>query len=113
MSNQKPQMALADHSKTYPVKSKDVTWKVLDGETVLLNLDTGVYFTLNATGTAVWELYNGRTSLAEITKVLCEQFDVTSEQARRDLMELTQRLLDEGLVKIADDTTTTQGAHRA
>ena len=106
-------MALADLSKTYPVKSKDVTWKVLDGEAVLLNLDTGVYFTLNATGTAVWNLLDGQTSLAEISRALCEQFDITFEEARRDLMELTQRLLDEGLVRITDDTSTTQGAHRA
>jgi hypothetical protein len=106
MSDQKPPMALADLSNTYPVKSKDVTWKVLDGETVLLNLDTGVYFTLNATGTAAWELFDGQTSLTEITRVLCEQSDVTLEQGRRDLMELTKALMDEGLVSVTDHTTT-------
>lgn len=109
MSDQNPPMALADLSNTYPVKSKDVTWKVLDGETVLLNLDTGIYFTLNATGTEVWELYDSQTSLAEITRVLCEQFDVTMEQAQRDLIELTQGLLNEGLVRVTHGTSTAPG----
>jgi hypothetical protein len=113
MSDQKTPMALADLSNTYPVKSKDVTWKVLDGETVLLNLDTGIYFTLNATGTGVWELFDGQTSLAETARALCEQFDVTLEQAERDCMELAKALMDEGLVRITDDTSTTQGTHRA
>ena len=102
-----------DPSKTYLIRSKDVAWKELDGEAVVLNLDSGIYFTLNATGTAVWERINGTTSLEEIGRGLCEQFEVTMEQAQRDLLELTQTLLDEGLVRVTDDTSTAPGTQRA
>lgn len=103
-------MILDDVSKTYPVKSKHVTWKVLDDESVLLNLDTGVYFTLNAPGTEVWLRIDGETSLAMLANSLCDRFEVTLEQAQRDLIELTQTFLDEGLVRITDGTSTTSGA---
>ena len=106
-------MSLDDPSKTYLAKNKNVAWKVLDGESVVLNLDSGVYFTLNMTGTAVWERIDGATSLEEIGRGLCEQFEVTSEQAQRDLLELTRTLMDEGLVRITDDTSTAPGAQRA
>ncbi len=103
-------MTLGDLQITYPVKSKDVTWKVLDGEGIILNLETGVYFTLNVTGTACWERLDGKTSLAMIASDLVERFDVPLEQAQRDLMELTRTLVDEGLVGITDGTSTTAGA---
>jgi hypothetical protein len=102
-----------DPSKTYLIRSKNVAWKVLDGESVVLNLDSGVYFTLNMTGTAVWERIDGATSLEEIGRGLCEQFEITVEQAQGDLLELTQTLLDEGLIRVTDDTSTAPGAQRA
>ena len=106
-------MLLNDPSNTYPIKSKNVAWNVLDGESVVLNLHSGVYFTLDMTGTAVWERIDGATSLEEIGRGLCEQFEVTSEQAQRDLLELTRTLLDEGLVRVTDDTSTAPGTQRA
>jgi len=106
-------MPLDDPSNTYPIKSKNVAWKVLDGESVVLNLDSGVYFTLDMTGTAVWERIDGATSLEEIGRGLCEQFEITVEQAQRDLIELTKSFLDEGLVRVTDDTSTAPGTQRA
>ena len=106
-------MLLNDSMNTYLIRSKNVAWKVLDGESVVLNLDSGVYFTLNMTGTAVWERIDGATSLEEIGGGLCEQFDVTLEQAKRDLIELTQTLLDDGLVGVTDDTSTAPGTQKA
>jgi len=106
-------MVLSDPANTYPAKNKNVAWKELDGEAVVLNLDSGVYFTLNTTGTAVWQRIDGATSLEEIGRGLWEQFDITVEQAQRDLLELTQALLDEGLVKVTDDTSTAPGTQRA
>jgi len=106
-------LLLNDSMNTYLIRSKNVAWKVLDGESVVLNLDSGVYFTLNMTGTAVWERIDGATSLEEIGGGLCEQFDVTLEQAKRDLIELTQTLLDDGLVGVTDDTSTAPGTQKA
>lgn len=88
---------------SYPIRSEHVTWKALDGESVLLNLETGVYFSLNETGTAAWELFDGATSLATVGEALCARFHVPAEQVRQDLFELTQTLVEEGLVKICED----------
>ena len=106
-------MVLSDPANTYLAKNKNVAWKLLEGEALALNLDSGVYFTLNTTGTAVWERIDGATSLTEIACGLCEQFDVTLEQAQQDLIELTQTLMDEGLIKVTNDTSTALGVQRA
>jgi hypothetical protein len=101
---------MSDHTTTCPIRSEHVTWKALEGESVLLNLETGVYFSLNETGTAAWELFDGATSLATVGKALCARYNVPAEQAQQDLFELTQMLLDEGLVKIRENHSTPSGA---
>ncbi len=103
-------MELGDLARICPMKGEHVTWKALEGESVLLNLETGVYFTLNETGTAAWELFDGAIPLVAIGETLCARFDAPSAQVRQDLLELTQTLLEEGLVRIREDSSTSSGA---
>ena len=102
-------MTLNVPSLICPIRSEQVTWKALEGESVLLHLETGVYFTLNETGTAAWELFDGAIPLAAIGEALCARFDAPSAQVRQDLLELTQTLLEEGLVRIREDSSTPSG----
>lgn len=102
-------MTMSDSSSICPIRSEQVTWKALEGESVLLHLETGVYFTLNETGTAAWELFDGAIPLAAIGEALCARFDAPSAQVRQDLLELTQTLLEEGLVRIREDSSTSSG----
>ena len=55
-------------------------------------------FSLNGTGARVWELIDGSRQLREIHGVLVEEFDVTSEKARRDLLQLLDQLAAARLV---------------
>lgn len=97
-----------------PIRSEHVVWKALEGESVLLDLETGVYFSLNETGAAAWELFDGATSLATVGEALCARFNVSTEQIQRDLCELTQDLRKEGLVKIREeDPSASSGTDRS
>lgn len=77
----------------------DVQCSVLDGEAVLLNLETGAYFTLNRAGTVSWELLDGKRTLHQIHSAICERFEVSEEVARQDLLALVQHLDQEGLIQ--------------
>jgi hypothetical protein len=81
------------------VRSPDVNSTVLDKEAVLLNLENGVYYTLNPVGTTIWELMTGERTLAEILPALCERYDVSEAAAGRDLVALVTRLHREGLIR--------------
>ena len=41
----------------------EVIFRELDGEAVILNLDTGIYFGLDAVGTRIWRLIEERKPL--------------------------------------------------
>lgn len=79
-------------------RNPDVHWTVLDGEAVLLNLQNGVYYTLNRVGKTIWELFTGDQPLERILSALCERFDVTEDVAREDLIALVTRLRQEKLI---------------
>lgn len=87
---------MLDHVTLRP--SSDVQGASMDGETVLLNLNTGQYYTLNRLGSVIWELCNGRNTISDIHAVLCDRFDVAPERALDDLVALANHLVQEGLL---------------
>jgi hypothetical protein len=79
--------------------SPDVQGMTMDGETVLLDLSSGRYYTLNRLGSVIWEHCTGHTTVHDIHTVLCDRFDVAPERALDDLVTLVNELIQEGLLQ--------------
>ena len=79
--------------------SPDVQGTSMEGETVLLDLSTGRYYTLNRLGSVIWEHCTGHSTISDIHAVLCDRFEVAPEQALEDLVVLVSQLLQEGLLQ--------------
>ena len=84
----------------FPKQDEQVHSTVLDGESVLLNLSSGRYYTLNVVGSIIWDLCSGQHSLQQIHSALCEKFDVSVQQAKDDVLDLIVHLEHEGLLHI-------------
>jgi hypothetical protein len=72
----------------------------LDGESVLLNLDSERYFGLDATGTRLWELMTSQPCIASALEKLQEEYEVEPETLRAHLTELLGRLVENGLLQV-------------
>jgi len=79
--------------------SPDAQGTSMDGETVLLDISTGRYYTLNRLGSFIWEHCTGHSTIRDIHAALCDRFDVTAEQALDDLIDLVNQLLQERLLQ--------------
>ena len=79
--------------------SPDVQGTNMDGETVLLDLSSGRYYTLNRVGSVIWEHCTGDKTISDIQAVLCDRFDVAPERALDDLVALVNELIQEGLLQ--------------
>ncbi|MDH4079263.1 MAG: PqqD family protein [Nitrospira sp.] len=79
--------------------SPDVQGTSMDGETVLLDLSSGRYYTLNRVGSVIWEQCTGDKTISDIQAVLCDRFDVAPERALDDLVTLVNELTQEGLLQ--------------
>jgi len=67
-------------------------------EAVILDLDSGVYYGLNATGTRVWELLELGTPVSNIYDLMLEEFEVTPDCLNNDVQDLLRELVAKGLV---------------
>jgi hypothetical protein len=79
-----------------------VTAVAQGGETVLLNIAAGQYYSLNDVGTCVWELLAaaGDAGLAagSVIEHVQREYDVTPDRAQADVLKLLHDLRIAGLV---------------
>jgi hypothetical protein len=77
--------------------SQDAVFREIDGESVLLNLETGIYFGLDGVGTHVWQLAAENGSLRWICERLTALYDADAKTIERDLLGLADALIAKGL----------------
>ncbi|HEX8074274.1 MAG TPA: PqqD family protein [Thermoleophilaceae bacterium] len=80
--------------------SPDVLFQEFDGETVLLDRRTSVYFELDEVGTRAWQLLAENESLEPIVATLLTEYAVDEATLRRDLQALIDQLSARGLVQV-------------
>lgn len=80
--------------------AEHVLVRELEGESVLLNLDSENYFGLDDVGTRMWSVLTTSDTVQESFDVLAREFDVSAEQLRTDLTRLIEALIEHGLVQI-------------
>ena len=81
--------------------SKSVICADLNDEAVLLNVDTGVYFGLDALGSRIWKLIEHQRDEEEIVATLLEEYDVDRPRLEADLELFLGELQRHGLVGTA------------
>jgi Coenzyme PQQ synthesis protein D (PqqD) len=80
--------------------NEEVLFQELQGEAVLLNLKSGIYFGLDAVGTRIWQLFSTHQTLSAIAHAIIEEYDVTPECCETDLLTLVSELEQQGLVEL-------------
>jgi len=78
-------------------KNPDIVFRKIADEYILVPIRQNVgdlesIYTLNEVATRIWELVDGKRKISEIKKIITEEFEVTPEEAEKDLIELMQKL---------------------
>ena len=71
-----------------------------DGEKVMMSVEQGMYYGLDAVGSRIWELIEHPMSVSRLCDTLQEGFDVTSEACQRDVLDFLQELYKDALIEI-------------
>jgi hypothetical protein len=85
------------------VEGRSIVTRRIAGETILVPVaseigDLDAVYTLNDVGTFIWDLIDGRHSAQAIAEAVSAEYDVTLEEAARDVDELLSALESKGLV---------------
>ena len=75
----------------------------LAGEAAILQLESGVYYTLNPVGARVWTLVQQPVRVAALRDALLAEYDVEPERSEGDLLALLEQLAQEGLIEVRDE----------
>lgn len=75
----------------------------LGGEVAILNLSAGMYYGLDEVGARIWDLVQQPEVVSEIQATILEEYDVEPSRGKRDVLELLQELVNEGLIEVRDD----------
>jgi hypothetical protein len=78
----------------------DVIFRELDGEAIILNLATGMYFGLDEIGTRLWSLVTESGTLRRAVDVMAGEYDVERPALEGDALDLAGQLIDKGLVQV-------------
>lgn len=77
------------------------SFQPLGDSAVVLRIDSGQLYSANTTAQALLSAMDGERTLAEITSLLLDDFHVDRDVLERDLLALSQQLLDDGIVERA------------
>jgi CTP synthase (UTP-ammonia lyase) len=88
--------------KVYKKSDSIVSRKIAD-EFLLVPIKQNVgdlesIYTLNEVATRVWELIDGKKKVKEIQDKIVEEFEVTPQEAEKDLANLVKQLLAVGAI---------------
>ena len=77
--------------------SEDAVFREIEGESVVLNLESGMYYGLDEVGTLVWHAVEPRGTLRTAVERVVAEFDTDASTAEQDVLELAAGLVDKGL----------------
>jgi hemerythrin-like domain-containing protein len=82
--------------------AKDVIFQELEGEAILLNMRTGIYFGLNPVGMRIWRLLSEHGEVNRVTTMLLDEYNVSEDQLRNHLSDFIEKLKSKGLIEVRE-----------
>jgi Coenzyme PQQ synthesis protein D (PqqD) len=76
----------------------DVITQLVEGETVLVHLQTNEIYALNPTATRAWDMLSAGSSRDEVEETLLQEFDVPPDQLRDEMDTLIAELVEKKLL---------------
>lgn len=88
------------------VRNREVVCRQIEGELIIVPIRRGVgdlnsLYTLNPVGSLLWEFMAEGHTIEEMVRRVCEEFEVTAMQARKDITEFLDSMLEEKLIESA------------
>lgn len=84
---------------TYHINQAIVRWRIVDEEAVLINIENTFYYSLNKTGTLIWQLLLERPRpFAEIVGAVATRFRRTETEVGADVRQFLEQMGAENLL---------------
>ena len=79
----------------------DINWRLVDDEAIILNFNSGEYFSLNETGTDIFLAIKDNKPLNLLLEGQQNKFSMAAEELKKDIDDLLGELLQNNIIKKA------------
>jgi hypothetical protein len=87
----------------HSIQADAVAWREVDGEFVLISVETTHYYSLNSTGSDAWRiLLEGPQTVDSIASALAARHGLDSTSIHGEVSALLEQLRSEGLVRVEE-----------
>jgi hypothetical protein len=90
------------NNQRFRVNTPTVTHETIDGEAVIINLDSGNYYSLVEAGSFIWGLIDQGASASELQNRLQQTYNGDASDIDRSVQELLSQLQQENLIVPVD-----------
>jgi hypothetical protein len=85
-------------SDRYQVNQSKVIFEAFENEMVLINLDSGNYYSFSGSGAFIWDLLAAGSCVTEVVQRLREHFSSDGAEIESSVTAFVQNVVSEGLV---------------
>lgn len=72
----------------------------MDGEKVMLNVESGKYYNLGRIGGRIWELVESPISFTGMVEQLVAEYEIEPDTCRQQVETFVKQLATEGLIRV-------------
>jgi len=84
---------------TLRIASEQITSEILDGEVMIVNLETGSYYSMTGPGAEIWQCLQAGSRREEILEWLTRHYEVNAGQIESKVQGILDQLLEEKLIR--------------
>lgn len=75
----------------------------MDGQTVMLDVEQGAYFSLDDVGGEIWSALESPASVGDLIQIVVNVFDAPDiDVLKQDILEFLHDVIDQGIVQLVD-----------
>lgn len=90
-------------NQRFRVNTPTVTHETIDGEAVIINLDSGNYYSLVDVGSFIWGLVEKGASTSEVQDIVLQTYQANATDVDRGVQDLLVQLQEENLIVPFDE----------
>lgn len=94
----------------YTINTPSVIGETLDGESIIVDLDSGAYYSLRGVGAAIWEALEAWPGEEELVRHLCRSYAGNPDEIAEEVRRFLDLLLKERLIRREGERPSGAGA---
>jgi hypothetical protein len=81
-------------------RSENFVFNEIEGDLVMMNIESGAYVGLNETGKSIWNLLDTPLPIAEIVKHLVNEYQIEESQCEKEVLVFVEKMLKSDILNL-------------